>query len=450
MTITDFAGTIVNREDEDFETARFGWNGMIDRKPAMIARCASTADVAAAVRHAAASDLTAVARCGGHSVSGASLPQDGLLVDLSGLKDISVDPATRIARVGGGVLLGELDAALQAHGLAVTAGGEPETGVGGLTLGGGIGFLARKLGLTIDSLVGAEVVLADGSVVEATDDDHPDLFWALRGGGGQFGIVTRFDFLATPVGPEVVVAQAFYPLDKAREVMRFVREFMHDAPDDLTMVPVFMTMPPVDPFPAEWQGKHTVAIIACHAGEQEEAQAQVQPMLELGDMILGFVAPQPYVEFQKTFGGASPHGGRYYWKSIFVDDLSDELTDVLVEGLTSLPGEYSQIFMETLGGAVARVGVEDTAFANRKARYNLGISAGWSDPARDAEIMGAARATYDRLKRFSDGTVYLNYLDRDELGRAKEGFGPNFARLQQVKQQYDPDNVFGGVLGGAG
>ncbi|RIV86755.1 FAD-binding oxidoreductase [Aurantiacibacter zhengii] len=423
---------------------------MIDRQPALIARCASTVDVAAAVRHAARHGLTAVARCGGHSVSGASLPHDGLLVDLSGLKRITVDPKTRMASVGGGALLGELDAALQAHGLAVTAGVEPETGVGGLTLGGGIGFLARKLGLTIDSLVGAEVVLADGSVVEANAESHPDLFWALRGGGGQFGIVTRFDFRASRVGPEVVVAQAFYPLAKAHDVMRFVREFMHDAADDLTLVPVFMTVPPVDPCPAEWQGRHTVAMVACHAGEHEAARQQVQPMLELGDMIFGFVATQRYVDFQKTFGGASPHGERFYWKSIFVDNLSEDLTDVLVDGIRSLQGEYSQIFMETLGGAVARVGVEDTAFANRKARYNLGISAGWADPACDAEIMGAARATYEKLKRFSDGTVYLNYLDRDEIARAREGFGPNFARLQEVKNRYDPGNVFGGVLGGAG
>ncbi len=449
MTIADFAGTLVTREDTGFDSERFGWNAMIDRRPALIARCLCTADVAAAVRHAAGHGLTAVARCGGHSVSGASLPQDGLLVDLSGLKSIEVDPETRVARVGGGVLLGELDAALQAHGLAVTAGVEPETGVGGLTLGGGIGFLARKLGLTIDSLVGAEVVLADGSVVEASADSHPDLFWALRGGGGQFGIVTRFDFHATPVGPEVVVAQAFYPLSKAHEVMRFVRRFMHDASDDLTLVPVFMTVPPVDPFPAEWQGKHAVAAVACHAGEPQAAKAQLQPLLELGDMMLGFIDSQLYVEFQKTFAGASPHGGRFYWKSIFVDDLSDELTGVLVEGLQSLPGEYSQIFMETLGGAVARVGVQDSAFANRTARYNLGISAGWANPDCDAEIMSAARATYEKLKQFSDGTVYLNYLDRDELGRAREGFGPNFERLQQVKRRYDPNAVFGGVLGGA-
>jgi len=449
MTINDFAGSLVTREDPEFETARFGWNGMIDRQPAMIARCSSAGDVAAAVKHAAANGLTAVARCGGHSVSGASLPQDGLLIDLSGLKDIDVDPEARLARVGGGALLGELDAATQAHGLAVTAGVEPETGVGGLTLGGGIGFLARKLGLTIDSLVGAEVVLADGSIAEVNEVHHPDLFWAIRGGGGQFGIVTRFDFRLHEIGPDVVVAQAFYPLAKAHEVMRFIRDFMHDAPDELTLVPVFLTVPPIDPFPAEWQGKIAVAAVACHVGEDSAAKAELQPLLELGEMIFGFIDTMPYVDFQKTFGGASPHGERFYWKSIFVDDLSDDLTDVLVDGIQKLPGEYTQIFMETLGGAVARVGVEETAFANRKARYNLGISAGWSDPARDAEIMGAAREVFAKLKPYSDGTVYLNYLDRDEMPRAQEGFGPNYQRLQQVKRRYDPGNVFGGVLGGA-
>ena len=232
--------------------------------------------------------------------------------------------------------------------------------------------------------------------------------------------------------------------------MRFVQTFMHEAPDEITLVPVFLRVPPIEPFPAEWHGRSAVAAVACHVGDPETAASDLQPLLELGDMIFGFVDTVPYVEFQKTFGGASPHGGRYYWKSIFVDDLSDDLTDVLVEAARSLPGEYSQIFMETLGGAVGRVGVEDTAFANRHARYNLGISAGWSDSAKDDEIVGAARAAFEQLKKFSDGTVYLNYLDRDELGRAKEGFGPNFERLQAIKARYDPDNVFSGVLGGAG
>ncbi len=449
MTIENFEGGVIDRDHSDFNTARFGWNGMIDREPAVIARCSSVADVVAAVRHASANGMLAVARCGGHSVSGASVPSDGLLVDLSGMKDITVDTDRRIAHVGGGALLGELDAATQEHGLAVTAGVEPETGAAGLTLGGGIGFLARKLGLTIDNLVGAQVVLADGSVVEASEDSHPDLFWALRGGGGQFGIVTRFDYRVHPIGPEVIVAQAFYPLDRARDAMRFVRTYMHEASEDITLVPVFLTIPSVDPFPAEWQGKHGVALVACHVGEPATARSELQPLIQLDDLIFGFVDAMPYLDFQKTFAGASPHGARYYWKSIFVDDLSDELADVLADGIQSLSGEYTQIFMEALGGAVSRVGVEETAFANRTARYNLGISAGWDDPARDDEIIAAARAVYERLEPFSDGTVYLNYLDRDEAGRTETGFGPNFARLQDVKRRYDPENLFGGPLGGA-
>lgn len=450
MGIEGFSGELVTREHAGFDEARRGWNGMIDRSPALIARCSSVEDVAAAVRYTAAEGLTAVARGGGHSVSGASLPADGLMVDLSGLKDIAVDPSRKYARVGGGALLGELDAATQAHGLAVTAGIEPSTGVGGLTLGGGIGILARKLGLSIDSLAGAQVVLADGSIVEASEEEHPDLFWAIRGGGGQFGIVTRFDFALHPIGPDVVVAQAWYPLEKAQAVMRFLRGTMRTAPDDLAVGPAMLKVPPVDPFPAEFHGKHAIVMVGCHTGDEAQARAGLQPLLELEDMIFGFVDTQRYVDFQKTFADASPKGGRYYWKSIFVEDLSDALTDVLVEGAQAIPGEYTMIFMESLGGAVAKVGVTDTAFANRTARWNLGISTGWVDPALDSEAVAATRGWAEKLKPFSDGTAYLNYLDRDELGRTREGFGPNWERLAQVKAQYDPGNLFGGPLGGAG
>ena len=446
MPITNFGGSLIDPEHEEFETSRFGWNGMIDRKPALIARCSSVEDVASSVRHAAANGLQAVARCGGHSVSGASLPENGIVLDLVGLKNIDVDPDARIARVGGGALLGELDAATQAYALAVTTGVEPETGVGGLTLGGGIGFLARKLGLTIDNLLGAQVVLADGSVVEANANEHPDLFWALRGGGGQFGIVTRFDFRLHPVGPHVVVAQAFYPLAKAHEAMRFVRDFMRDAPDDIGLIPAFLTVPQVDAFPTAWHEKPCAAIVACHFGDDETARRELQPLLELGGLIFGFVDDMPYLQFQKTFAGASPRGGRYYWKSVFIDDLGDKLVEVMMDGICSVPGEYTQIFLEALGGAVGRVGVEETAFANRAARYNLGISAGWVDPARDEETMAAARAWFGQLKPFSDGTVYLNYLDRDEAARAKEGFGPNYDRLCKLKRKYDPEGRFPGVL----
>jgi len=450
MMIENFLGRQLLPDAAEFDAARFGWNAMIERRPALIAQCADVTDVVAAVKYAAALGLMAVARCGGHSVSGASLPEGGILVDLSCLRAIDVDPKARLARVGGGVLLGELDAATQAHGLAVTAGVEPETGVGGLALGGGIGFLARKLGLTIDSLVGAQVVLADGSVVEANEREYADLFWALRGGGGQFGVVTRFDFRLHPIGPEIVTGTVFYPLEKARQVLRYVREFMHEASDDVSLVPAFMKVPAVEPFPATWHGKPCLAIVGLHLGAEPEAREALQPLLELGDMIFGFVDTQPYVEFQKSFAGASPHGGRYYWKSIFVDDLSDELVDVMVDGIRTLPGEYSILFMETLGGVAGRVGAEETAFSNRKARYNLGVSTGWVDPSLDEQVMAAARACYEKLAPFSDGTVYLNYLDRDELGRAQQGLGPNYTRLRAIKAKYDPEGRFGGVLGAAG
>ena len=357
MNIPDFVGTVIDDLHPDFNAERFGWNHMIDRKPALIARCSNVDDVVAAVRHAASAGRKAAARCGGHSVSGASVPENGIVIDLAALKDITVDTDAMIARVGGGALLGELDAATQAQGLAVTAGIEPDTGVGGLTLGGGIGFLCRKLGLTIDNLVGAQVVLADGNLVEASETSHPGLFWALRGGGGQFGIVTRFDFRVHAIGPEVVVGHAYYPLDKARDVMRYVRDFMHDASDDVTLVPAFMKVPPVEPFPPEQHGQPCVAIIACHVGNPAVAKAEVQPLLELEDMIFGFVDTMPYLEFQKTFAGSSPKGGRYYWKSIFVDDLENDLVDVMVDGIRTLPGEYTLVFMETLGGAVSRVGL---------------------------------------------------------------------------------------------
>ena len=450
MNIDGFGGTLLGRDHADFETSRFGWNAMIDRHPALIARCADTADVVRAVNHAREHGLKAVARGGGHSVSGASLPQDGIMIDLSAMNGVDVDPEARVAHVGGGALLGELDAATQAHGLAVTAGVEPSTGVGGLTLGGGIGILARKLGLTIDCLQSAEMVLADGSVVMASDESHPDLFWAIRGGGGQFGIVTRFDFRLHEIGPQVMSGQAFYPIDQAKDVLGFLDRYLADMPDDLSVGSAFLRVPPVEAFPAEWHGKPSIALAGCHFGDEETARAQLQPLLEQGEAILGFVAPMPYVDFQKTFADVSPKGGRYYWKSIFVDGLEDDLIEALAEAFLAIPGEYTMIFTEALGGAVSRVGVTETAFSNRTARFNLGISAGWIDPALDESAIAETRACYDRVAKYSDGTVYLNYLDRDEAARAEAGFGANYTRLCEIKNRYDPENLFGGPLGAAG
>ncbi len=448
--IAGFAGNVIGPDHPEYDEVRPGWNGMIDRKPALIAQCTSTADVVAAVKHAAANGLTAVARCGGHSVSGASLPEGGVLVDLTGLRSITVDPEARIAHVAGGCLLGDLDAATQEHGLAVTAGIEPSTGAGGLTLGGGIGFLCRKLGLTIDNLASMEVVLADGSVVTASADEHPDLFWALRGGGGQFGIVTRFDYRVHPIGPEVMVAQAYYPMDDAKAALTWLRDYMHSASEDLGLATSFLRVPPIDPFPEEAHGKPCLALIASHVGEADEARKALQPFLEQGEMLFGFVDPMPYVDFQRCLADGSPHGNRYYWKSHFIHDLSDEVIDIMVEAARDFPGEFSQIFTEGLGGAVSQVGADETAFANRSARYNLGISCGRIDPALDDEAISRTRALFDAIAPHADKGVYINYLDRDEIDRAAELFGPKTARLTSIKAKYDPANLFGGPLGGAG
>ncbi|MCJ1960211.1 FAD-binding oxidoreductase [Novosphingobium mangrovi (ex Hu et al. 2023)] len=419
---------------------------MIGRRPALIAQCRDAADVEAAVRHAAAHAMQAVARCGGHSVSGAALVEGSLLIDLAALKRIEVNAVARTARVGGGVLLGELDAATQVHGLAVTAGVEPQTGVGGLTLGGGIGFLSRQLGLAIDNLIGAEVVLADGRRVEVNAREHPDLFWALRGGGGQFGIVTRFDFELSPVGPEITTAWAFYPLDRAQEVMAFVGGFMRAAAREVGLVPAFMKIPPLPDFPNHLHGKPCLALVALHTGEAQRAARELAPLLEVGELLHGFVTPQPYVDFQKAFANSSPRGGRYYWKSIFADELTPDLVACLADGIATIPGEYTLIFLEALGGAVCDVDISASAFPNRHALYNVGISAGWCDPAEDAAIIAAVREVFARLAPLSDGTVYLNYLDRDEAARAPAGFGPNYERLRAVKARYDPEGRFPGPL----
>ncbi len=450
MTTEEFDGRIIAPGDPEYDTARFGWNAMIDRKPALIAECSSVDDVVAAVKHAAANGLTAVARCGGHSVSGASVPAGGMIVDLGGLNQVEVDPDARIAHVGGGALLGDLDAATQAHGLAVTAGIEPSTGAGGLTLGGGIGFLVRKLGLTIDNLEGVQIVLADGSVVEANANSHPDLFWALRGGGGQFGIVTRFDYRLHPVGPEVTMAQAFYTLDEAKEAMRWLRDFILTAPDDIGIATAILKVPPIEAFPEEMHGNPCFAFVASHTETGEAAEEALRPFTEQGTPIFSVITPLPYVAFQRTLADASPHGERYYWKSHFISKLTDEIIDIMLAAAHDFPGQYSQIFMEGMGGAMARVGREETAFANRSAQFNLGISTGWSDPAEDEEAISRTRALFDALAPHADSTVYLNYLDRDEVERTKAGFGPNYERLCEVKVQYDPTNLFGGALGGAG
>ena len=435
-------GHLVLPEDADYDEVRRIWNGMIDRRPTLIARCQNANDVVSAVHFARDQGLSIAVRCGGHSVAGKSVCDGGLMIDLSPMNGVTVDPEARTARIEGGAKLGVLDAATQEFGLATTAGMVSDTGVGGLTLGGGVGYLARRFGLTVDNLLGAEVVTASGEQIRADATENPDLFWALRGGGGNFGIVTAFEFRLHEVGPEVLVGQAYFPLDNMAEVLRFYRELMSDAPDELAGYALAANVPPVEPFPEENQGKPCIAIVCCHSGDFEAGRKVLAPLETFGDPILRFIQPMPYTALQQSFNDGVPTGQRYYWKSHFHRELSDEAIDTFVAHVTSLPGPFSLVGFEPMGGAINRVDATETAFPHRDAEFGFGIWSGWSDPADDEAAIAWSRKLYDAMAPFSTGGVYSNYMDRDEDERLPAAFADNLERLKRVKAKYDPDNFF--------
>jgi FAD/FMN-containing dehydrogenase len=434
-------GQLIRPETAGYDEARALWNGTIDRRPALIARCAGTADVIACVDFARGQDLALSVRGGGHGVAGKAAC-DGLMVDLSHMRDVHVGVNARVARVGGGATWGTVDHETQAFGLAVTGGVDSRTGVGGLTLGGGVGYLARALGLTIDNLLSAEVVLADGSTVTASATAHPDLFWALRGGGGGFGIVTTFEFRLHAVGPEVMTAQVFHAMDDAAEALAFYRDFMSTAPDEAACYPIFVNVPPLDPFPAQQHGKTALVFVGCHAGSLEDGEEALRPLGAFGSPFFSAIAPMPYATLQQSFDAAAPDGARYYWKAGYLDDLTDAAIHTLVSRVDHLPGPFSNVFLESMGGAIARFDPAATAFPHRHARFGFGISSGWADPAADDEAIAWTRTLHEAMGPHYAGGVYANYVDRDEPDRVPEVFQANHARLQEIKAAYDPDNLF--------
>ena len=435
-------GQLIRPEDPGYDEARAIWNGMIDRRPALVARCGGTADVIACVDFARGQELPISVRGGGHGVAGRATCDAGLMIDLSQMHDVHVDPKARVARFGGGATWGTVDHETQAFGLAVTGGVDSRTGVGGLTLGGGVGYLARALGLTIDSLLSAEVVLADGSTVTASATEHPDLFWALRGGGGGFGIVTTFELRLHPIGPEVMTAQIFHAMDGAVEALAFYRDFMSTAPDQAACYPLFVNVPPVDPFPEQHHGKTALVFVGCHAGSLEDGEKALRPLGMFGAPFFSAIAPMPYAALQQSFDAAAPDGGRFYWKAHYLEELSDALIDLLVERVDPLPGPYSTVFVECLGGAVARVAPDATAFPHRGVRFSLGISTGWADEEDDEAAIAWTRSLFEATAPHASGGVYVNYLDRDEADRVEAAYGANLARLEHVRRAYDPDGVF--------
>jgi FAD/FMN-containing dehydrogenase len=437
-----FAGTLVRPEDPAYEEARKVWNGSIDRRPALIARCTGVADVVAAVELARRTGVPAAVRGGGHSFPGHSVCDDGLVIDLSEMKSIAVDPDARTATVEPGVLWGELDRATQAVGLATVGGIVTHTGVAGLTLGGGIGWLQRKHGLTIDQLLSVELVTAAGEVVRASETENPELFWGLRGAGANFGIVTEFEFRLHPVGPIVLAGPVFWRIEDAPEVLRFYRDWIAEAPDELMTIVIHRKAPPLPFVPAELHGELIVGVVSCYAGPVEEGERVIAPMKQFGSPVLDACAPKPYVEHQAMLDPSFPHGWWYYMRACDVAELSDDVIDVTVEHTRRIQSPLTGPPIWQLGGAVARVGEDETAFNGRAAghTFNLtGVTA--TEEGFDAEREWS-RDFFEALEPHQT-SVYVNFLMEEGEERVRAAYGDaKYDRLQALKRQYDPDNLF--------
>ena len=436
-------GGLLRPGDADYEEVRQLWNGVIDRRPALIVRAADEADVIDSVNFARENDLLLAVRGGGHNVAGTASADGGLVVDLSAMKDIEVDPERRTVRAGAGVTIGELDAETQRHGLATPMGVVSETGIAGLTLNGGMGWLRRKHGLSQDNLVSVEVVTADGRSLTASEDENADLFWGIRGGGGNFGVVTSFEYRLHPVGPEVMFCFVLYPGDRAKEVLRFAEEYVAEAPDEVSPLGVLGRVPGVEDFPEEWHGEQYVALLAMYAGGVEEGEEALRPLRGLGGPIADLSGPMPYTEAQKVLDEDYPDGWRYYWKSVNVGGLEDGVIEALMEHAEAAPSDHSTIDVWFQGGAMGRVGADESAFGDRSAPILIGIEANWEVGEDEANIAWA-RACYADMRRFSDGGVYLNFPGFLEEGQGlmRDAYGENYERLVALKDEYDPANLF--------
>jgi FAD/FMN-containing dehydrogenase len=433
---------LIDADDERYDAARAIWNGAIDRRPACIARCTGVADVVAAIRFARERDLILAVRAGGHGVGGHAVCDGGLVIDLSPMKGIRVDPAARTARAEAGVLWGELDRETQHHGLATVGGIVTHTGIAGLTLGGGIGWLTRKHGATVDNLLSVDVVTADGELVTASADESPDLFWGICGGGGNFGVVTSFEYRLHPVGPTVLAGPIFHPLEDAREVLACYRDFIATAPDELTTIFELSVAPPAPFLPEHVHGRPIVMVGACYAGAPEDGIDVVRPLKELGDPIVDLLEPKPYTALQAMFDPMVPHGWHRYWKSVELPPLTDDAIDTLVAhaSVQTSPRSYCIVFQ--LGGALARAG--GTAFSQRDAAHNVNVNAVWTEDDPEGERHVAwAREFFSALQPHAGERVYLNFLGDEGADRVRQAYGDRqYARLVELKRAYDPANVF--------
>jgi hypothetical protein len=436
-TVTDefraaLRGRLLGSRDDGYDGARRLWNGMFDRRPALIARCVGAADVVRAVKFGRDHRLPIAVRGGGHSFPGHSVCDGGLVIDLSAMKGIRVDPAARVARADAGAKWLDFDAETQAFGLATTGGTASDTGIAGLTLGGGLGWLSSKHGLTVDNLISTDVVLADGRLVTASAGENSDLFWGLRGGSGNFGVVTSFEYRLHAVGPTILGGIVAYPLQQTKEVLRFYREFNRVAPDELTTYAAFITPP---------GGQTVVALICCYSGPVEKGEDVVRPLKTLGSPALIQLGPMPYVAQQRMFDEAFPAGSFYYTKGGFLPDLTDDAIDVFAAYAASKPSPLSGVLLQTVRGAAARVPADATAFPHRNLPYAPVIVSQWLEAADTDKNVAWARDFGKALQKFAGG-AYVNDLSHDDGDRVRSAYGANYERLAALKKKYDPDNSF--------
>lgn len=432
-----FLGEIVLPGAPTYDDVRKVFNGLIDKRPALIARCRGMGDIADAVRFGRSRGLEISVRGGGHNVGGRAVVDDGLMVDLSLMKGVHVNPAAQTAIVDGGVLWKEFNREAQLYGLATTGGVVGTTGVAGLTLGGDLGWLMAKYGLALDNLLAVSLVLADGSVVRASADDHPDLFWAVRGGGGNFGVASSFEFRLHPVGPMVTGGLVAFPFEEAGQVLRAWRDMVTAAPDELMLVALMGTAP-------DGSGKRIVAVVACHCGSPEDGQAAAAKIKTFGTLVMDAMGPIPYGALNVMLDAGNPPGVLNYWKSAFIHTLDDTAIDALVAAYERCPLPTSQILVENFHGAASRVPVDATAYALRDSGFNIVMLGLWKDPAHGDVATSWCRESFAAMQPFVGPRRYMNYLGPDDEadGAAVAAYGPNLTRLRQLKKRYDPENVF--------
>jgi len=435
-------GTVALPGEDGYDAARTIWNAMIDRRPALVARCLDAADVINAVKLARDEKLLVAVRSGGHNIAGNAVCDGGLLIDLSLMKSVRVDPASGTARVEPGATLADFDKEAQAFGLATPLGINSTTGVAGLTLGGGFGWTTRKFGLTVDNLISADVVTADAKLVRVSEKEHQDLFWALRGGGGNFGIVTSFEFKLHPLGPEVLSGLIVHPLEKAGELLPEFRRIANEAPDELTIWAVMRKAPPLPFLPTEWHGKEVLIFAACYSGDMEEGQKAVKPLRALGSPIVDVISPHQFTDWQAAFDPLLTPGARNYWKSHDFTDFPNAAIKVILDAVRSLPSPECEVFIAHVGGAMARVDANATAWANRDAHFIMNAHTRWRDKAQDSACIAWARQLFEATAPFASGSVYVNFMPEDENERVEKAYGANYWQLAEIKRRYDPDNFF--------